>query len=980
METQYEDLNIEEDKSATNNIYTQILKTIPPTKNFILRNYQVIPKYYLLNHSRVLIIHYSPGSGKSAAAIFTATHFLNQIQKNKFLNKPDQNKKILVVGAWTTQNAFLEELVRPEFHLTTVSEINSINEKLNSSFKEVVEEGRLMRNKLDKRISSNFIFKNLQGVFNMAFPDLDQQKFVQDVKSLIYGWKTGELQIDTQFLETIRNSFVVVDECQRLWNTTGMNTYGFVIGALIKKAREYNIHFMFLTGTMINNNICELATIASVLDLDGFLNEEEFVEQKELFNGIKVNTLKKNKVEDLVTKIQSNFLYYNQKSTKEGFKIEKIPDFEYSPDVSKLIIEPVDTSLPIENHIGNIQFDNMNILALDVRGYQKLKYMEYIKGVNLSDITQINTSEEDYGSENSDDTINSYHDGIFDPKDPSLHFSNGIYKGIGLQVEHLENYSIIASFFVKLCISNTLKGEKTVGYHDKILGFGIKQYKEILNENGFIEYGTIPTNNTKCKICGVELASHNNKDHTFIPMRYIAFYGDVSESDRMTLKKLYNQPNNLYGDICSVLLISSVAFSGVSFLNTNNMVILNKISNISKWRQIYARIVRSHGHDLLSKDKHFVNVYTTIIRAPNDQHYEEMYYKVRSKLNLEVENLTEQIYHKSITDILFKTPEKLPEDFRNIEEKKMFKNDLEREIELVFNNLNLNKTLPWFKEALLLRIKDTLKPVSFIDFNTISDEDIFNLIVQKNLIKLFKYQTISNKLFCIPELINDRSIDYAFTSFKFNDLKIINIKSESVKNVLEKLFSIVKAKDDVMCRNLLNKLLKTTNYRIDKYADQEIFWQAIYLIGDEYYDDDPTNFIKNHSKEGRDYKKVTGCYINNKVIKRNGEVIMLNKKLVPDKILSDIPMSFGILSFSTSESLTWYLRVIILKKNEVDDVRKQNKGLSCFSFDIDKISNYFTNLNKDEVRRHYCTMLLSELCSHVIEKHDEDKLVHPFSD
>ena len=88
---QYEDIEKNEDDNIDKNIYQKILRNQFNSKNFILKYYQVIPKYYLLNHVNSLIFHGSLGCGKSAAAIYASTYFLNIIKKNRFLNKPNDN-------------------------------------------------------------------------------------------------------------------------------------------------------------------------------------------------------------------------------------------------------------------------------------------------------------------------------------------------------------------------------------------------------------------------------------------------------------------------------------------------------------------------------------------------------------------------------------------------------------------------------------------------------------------------------------------------------------------------------------------------------------------------------------------------------------------------------------------------------------------------------------------------------------------------
>ena len=62
-----------------------------------------------------------------------------------------------------------------------------------------------------------------------------------------------------------------------------------------------------------------------------------------------------------------------------------------------------------------------------------------------------------------------------------------------------------------------------------------------------------------------------------------------------------------------------------------------------------------------------------------------------------------------------------------------------------------------------------------------------------------------------------------------------------------------------------------------------------------------------------------------------------------------------------------------------DDARKKNKGLSCYSFDTSKLTKYFSEIENDENRRHFCNILLPILCTHVIETHQEKKIINPFT-
>ena len=214
----------------------------------------------------------------------------------------------------------------------------------------------------------------------------------------------------------------------------------------------------------------------------------------------------------------------------------------------------------------------------------------------------------------------SLHDCYFSTTESdNIYLSSGVYTGRGLLYPELKNYSAIGAEMVRLCLYNTLRGEKVICYHDKIAKGGLKQYIEFLKVNGYIEYSTPMKNDTRCLKCGLTLSEHTDKTtHSFSPMCYAVLSGEITENQRNKITEIWNNPNNLTGEVISVLMISSVAAAGVSFYNTTNLIILNKISNMSKWKQICGRIVRTASHSLLPQSKRIAKIYTMTVHAPSE--------------------------------------------------------------------------------------------------------------------------------------------------------------------------------------------------------------------------------------------------------------------------------------------------------------------------------------------------------------------------
>ena len=958
------------------NLYKSFNKSLDTAEGFILKYFQTIPKYYLIDSGiRTLICDYGLGSGKTSTAIFIASYYLKKLNKIRFSDVQKQPNKILVLGSWVSIEAFKRDLLRPEFHIVSESEINEIKTKLKSQFKEVREEGKQKQKQLEKRIDNAFMFKNLQAIFNMAFPNLNEQKYIQHIDSLLQGWENGELKINQDFLNSVRNTIIIIDECQRLWSQEGMNTYGFVIGALIKKSVEYNIHFVFLSGTIINSNISELADIYNVMNLERFYDRNEFLEDKTVLGNIHIKTLRDDVKTKLYKFFYDKFLFYSQNSNSKIKFIDYIDPIESAFKLSKLdttitsdenlkcmhVIQ-VDKSLPDVYHLGNIVIKNesqsMVLYNVNMIGYQKQKYeAELLK----KESTEINELEEQ--------TSTNIRDGIFDPKDTSIYYSNGVYTGKGLEYNNLRQYSAIGAELVRICIYNTLRNEKVIVYHDKIANFGLKQYIEILKINGYIEYGGTAQSYTRCSKCGHQLQNHANKNHPFVPMCYAAIHGDVIESERKKLTELYNSPNNIDGEIINVMFISVVAYVGVSFYNTTNLVILNKISGISKWKQICGRIVRTGSHSLLPQEKHIAKIYTMIV-DDEIEHKEQKYYKLNVLLNNEIQTITEHLTENSITNDLF---EGTIEPQKN-ETKNIFINDLKHELGIVVKKIPMT---PWTKEGFIKRIKSINSALSYIDYSKFDDSFINSILLLNSMVKIFRYKNTQTEYY---ELLHN-TIETAQRKgviIKFTDFDTIKIPQFNLKIGVNDLNEFVKGDNIITIRNQLIKLLKLLNKNPSQLIGQSSFWEAMFKIHNEYYDDDDTNFVKNHSTQGRDFSKMSGCYFGNEILKKDGTTLKLYKIKKDAAKWDNIPFGFKITSFNDNSGLLWYLRVLIVDYNDHEDRRKINTGINCSSFKIERIIHYFPDLQYDENKKITCISLLEILCNYALEHNVE--LINPFSE
>jgi SNF2 family DNA or RNA helicase len=113
----------------------------------------------------------------------------------------------------------------------------------------------------------------------------------------------------------------------------------------------------------------------------------------------------------------------------------------------------------------------------------------------------------------------------------------------------------------------------------------------------------------------LELAGYEmfNSTVTNVPkLRYASFTGNVDIHTRMSIKQKFASPENKYGDIIKVLLISSVAAEGIDLKCVRHVIILEMYWYWSRIQQVIARAVRLGSHDRLPVDKRNVKTYIMI--------------------------------------------------------------------------------------------------------------------------------------------------------------------------------------------------------------------------------------------------------------------------------------------------------------------------------------------------------------------------------
>jgi superfamily II DNA or RNA helicase len=114
-----------------------------------------------------------------------------------------------------------------------------------------------------------------------------------------------------------------------------------------------------------------------------------------------------------------------------------------------------------------------------------------------------------------------------------------------------------------------------------------------------------------------------------IKKKYIAIIsGDVEFENRQKIQNLINDPRNKYGEIISIIIVSSTGAEGLNFSNLRSIHILEPYWNYSRILQIKGRGIRFKSHIQLKDDEKNVKTYvylstlTEEVKTTDEEIYE----------------------------------------------------------------------------------------------------------------------------------------------------------------------------------------------------------------------------------------------------------------------------------------------------------------------------------------------------------------------
>lgn len=935
--------NLKHDKSVQNSDY------------ILLQPHQIVPKYYLLSSPdrHIAILNYATGSGKSMSGVFFILERIYLTKMNQVLPNVNINKAI-VVGEWQTVSSFQKELTRKMFNLIDKSLLKKLKDAKTQAEKDIINQH--ISNSINKYVN----FYGYQMLFNRLFPSYIKQS-MQNVDHLFELMKTDKLSVSQEYLNSLKGNIIVVDEFQRLYSKQGMNTYGFTLSFLARKAKELDLKIVYLSGTPFNSSLSELACILNISDVNAGnkIYGNELFETETVLTDQTIYKLKSSSIKTATDILSDKLINYAKAVVKQNYqqktlKSIKVPVFG---DVNNCLYLPNDQSprFPTEIRVGNtIISESMMVYQIQAKGFQ-------LKGLQNIDV------EEDEETQKM-----SVYDAVLPPKtdwkkNDINKDSEGLYYGSFLDRKNIGKYSIAGEFLIDLCMFNASHNEKTIVYHYRLANFGLHQYAKILEHNGFVRRGNPIKQNSLCRFCLSTLDKHKKDCKHFEPIYFEMLSGTQNSKDRsFIVNRIYNSPNNLYGELISVLLISDVANVGVSLMATNNLVIIPRVSNISKIEQINARIIRMDSHMALPSEKRYAKLYllgVTDTISKTSSVYK--YYKLRDMNYGLISDFMSKLIPKSIGESLLKKPSSLtltPEEKMLTSE--MYFEDGSRAIKsmdtIILNSLSTNM---WRLTALIDRIKSKEFSISYLDLSVFPDNFISYYILNNANIECFNFPQLTNdseKVYVRNASIKDKD-EFIQNHIFFKD--IMNDYNSAVKGYIENVEKLPsKHKKRIYFIRLMDILSILNDYSL--LVNWKYLWnEYLFDIHDEYYADDEINFIKNHSYKNRNKKNIAGMYYNGQIIMKDGSTKRIDYKFVKTVPHQEFNKTFE-MQASTGIRIMFYSTAD--ETEEITDKRKAVKGVDCLSSKHDQISKYYKikRINAIDL----CTTLIGYLCEEQLHK------------
>jgi hypothetical protein len=562
-----------------------------------VRNFMNVNTLY----KRILIM-WKTGVGKTIGMISIIEKFASFYRN---INKQVPN--VYVIAGPENQEEIQKQLLQfPDFGFVSYEELEDLGQLKLVNFQAYINKLGLYKKRLTNRKKGGYYqFFGYKEFAYKLFGKVDFSE-ITDIESL----KKLNITINQEILDELKNSLLIVDEIQNVYNMREKNTYGIAVQYVLNELGKDAPRTVVMSATPMTGSVVEIVNILNLLSEKQYTKTEFFDNIDDPKNiKFKPNTM---------DKLRSLFVG----------KVSYAFDSNYDSYPERVFI-----GTPIKD-IEYLNFceSKMSKFHRNTFEYLLSKSGSEVKTIGNSDhsaydMTFPNPESETIGLNNSNELYMKIKNASPEWRDNNginvlkLGDEGDVATGPFLKLPTLEKYSAKYSDIMKeiLKIIKTENSGKIMIYHHYVRISGVMLIAEMLKMNGLIDYTSNPINNTLCSICGSPLQSHNSSiDHIFIPCRYMLIYHEIPHYERSRMIDDFNSMQNFNGNKIKILIGSRILRESVTIKAVQHQFIASMIPDIPTLLQVIGRVVRKGSHYGLEKASRKVSIYISVYDIEND--------------------------------------------------------------------------------------------------------------------------------------------------------------------------------------------------------------------------------------------------------------------------------------------------------------------------------------------------------------------------
>lgn len=604
------------------------------------------------NGKNRVLLKAATGSGKTLMTLLKAKENseIYSVLYKEFLMK----RYVAVFGF--SESVYKRELTKfPELGFITQKELAELSEIRKNISNSEKRENKLLFEKMyrnfvhrikarctDPEKGGYFIFYGYRKWHLRLFLNNDLPDHI-NAENVYEEYKKGNIPVNKKLLDSFAGSLLICDEIHMVYNSIEANSYGIALQLLLDYHGK-NISALFLSATIINNNRREIINIANL-------------------------------VRDPGTKILRSNDYFGPKPEKKMTEVYKA--FEDKT----IFLEEVTDDYPTINFEGTMVKELGNkFVKTDMSKFHLATYKHY----DLFENTTIHFIADDLAFPNPKFSAEEHK--LWDPNHKNHKDRKPIYglidrreieqeyvsadpqwlKKMGIEVIKTKDSVIISGPWLKrdsLAIYSTKYAKmvddihedikkdpelKTLIYHPYIVGSGVNLITEILKQNGFISYGSIPNENTISSITGKTKLQEDGK---FYPSTIFSLNSSVSDKEKERILTLWNSKPERHGKNLKIFVGSQRIKQSVDFKNTSKLRVMHVSKNKGEQIQVFGRIVRTNSMIDLPKEKRIANINIYIYNGMTIEY--KRYYRQQQEF-LKIQKMEKHINEHAVNNYIYR--------------------------------------------------------------------------------------------------------------------------------------------------------------------------------------------------------------------------------------------------------------------------------------------------------------------------------------